>query len=252
MSTYNFEFNSDRAEKLAVDRDAVGSGGSYAVIPGGVYTANLVKMTEEDWQDKKGFTQVNLKPEFTLFNDENTHINRQEWTLCTIDAKSRAPILRPDAKSVIWGTARGAAFLLQALGLYDVDGSKVKSKLLPSAIKNVIVRVNVRTGAYQKGGRELLPRELEALLTEQNLGAKYTDDQLADLLAAYNQDHATSYIAKNVIVGFYPVGSAEIKGRGFFLADNGLVFLDQTAAKEYEIALKAPAGNGSAPKKKAW
>lgn len=249
--TYAFDFSSDRPESLIVDRNAVSGGGNYAVIPGGVYTAVVEKVDEEDWTDKQGFTQVNLKPAFALLNDQNTRITRQEFTLCTIDATTRAPIIRPGAKSLIWGTTRGASYLLQSLGLLDVDGNKVKSSLLPAALKNVIVRVNVRPGAYQKGKGELSSRELEALLTAQNLGAKYSDEQLPALLAAYNTDHATSYVLKNTIVGFYPVGSAEIKARGFFLADNGLVFLDQVAAKEYEIALKtAPAAKNS--KKKAW
>lgn len=250
---------------------ADGGGRRFSLIDPAFYPAVMTSMTESVYNGQDGQTQyLKLEPEFALLNENRTLINRQNLTVGYWDDKKKQLYQNDPSKSVVWGGAIGALFLLQALGLYKkLPNGKYELDYDAKLIQDRPIKVQTGVAGYVKGNTELTRRvswakdfgiEMNTLTNELTEGKSKTWSmlQLETLIRAFNDKYGLSgegddtLKTKNVIVGYYPVNKQDIEKYGWYLDEaTNQVFTTKAGYDWYQNAL-VEGVSGNASSKKGW
>lgn len=245
---------------------STGAGTAYRIIEPNFYYANITGLTEStSWRafnskgenfpntavDDKGvrvnaegkWEYLSLTPNFELFNDNGTIINRQNFQLGVLDADG--VLTRPDgdnSKPALWSEGQ---FLLGAMGLLSTDEEgNFSFSYDPDLILDRVVKIKTGVGGYIKGKTGFDDKQLKAVLEELNDGEEYTFDELFDLVKLYNIDHELEGDAglklKNIIVSVYPADERAINENGWFVDPaTQAVFTSEVAFDSYNTMVAA-------------
>lgn len=128
-----------------------GGSGRYSLVEPGYYTAVVSGCKVGTYTGKfkglKGeFNYLKLTPEFTLFNEAQTLINRQDITLGVVN--SDGVLYRPDGDDEKPAMFTDGAFFISSLGFVDEAGNVDIEGFAPELVAGQVIRVRVGTENY--------------------------------------------------------------------------------------------------------
>lgn len=175
--------------------DPIKPGYYVAAITGAVEGTYLAKFKNLPGR----WRYLKLTPEFVLLNENETIINRQDWTVGVIgsedDDENNRILIRPDEDDTKPALFAKTAFLLSAVGFVDEDENVALEQFHPRLLKGQHVVVRVENEAYTaKDGSQKL---------------------------------------KNVITNVYPVKRRDIEEFSLYEAPNGMVFANEQGYLDY-------------------
>lgn len=134
------------------DANAASDNAQYAVIEPGYYPAVVLKATEGRFNSTmKGqtgkFNYLKVTPDFQLLNENETRINRQDFTLGVVNDSGL--LYRPDGDDSKPALYSDAAFLIGAMGFKDEDSNVDLGQFSPKLVMGQVVTVKIVTDTYE-------------------------------------------------------------------------------------------------------
>lgn len=256
MTRYTTEISAVNGEGTAVDLSAKanvdranGSPKKYSPVKPDYYYAVLTGIEYgKPYRGKWGaFINPNspdgkwnyekIVPKFTLLNDNNSEIERQDFTLGVLEA---GKFVRPDGKkqSPIMVTAQ---YLLTALGLFKAteDPAKFSLDVNFELVQDRVIRVRTGLAAYIKMPRMNLDEaQLHELLTALAGTDKYEYEEIEGLVAKFNEmnaDQLTVVIGKVTRLYNAPTMTDLVAARDGEGKEDAMLRLKNTISNVYPI-----------------
>lgn len=237
--------------KTVAVRAATGNEQFYTIAPG-TYVASVVEIKDgEPFQapvknypnpatsDGK-WTMHKITPVFEVLNANRTKIERQDMTIGIFDEDGLPFSPNPKGNAVFegWynpgtsprGGSLGAAGLLKAVGVMQVNGGEATFEGDTADIHGALVNISTGVGAYTKDKSAFFgPDEFAALITKLNGGTLPAFDQYHVLLKAYNEQNNKlgtdgELKMKNVVMDVFPLTEAQIVAGNYHQDVTGAVY----------------------------
>lgn len=177
------------------DLSSAGGGGSYRILPPGLYPAVVHSLERRDTVSKKGIKYWTLRPKLEILveGEPSVIVSRNDYTLCAVNDKGLPYVPDPTAKNQnpIWGGVSGASQMLSAMKMFKPLGGNQFELDLEEGDRFVPRCVAVRLGVagFIQGGSNF---DHDALKVLHNKYFGFDPQTLEDyerLVEEYNKAH---------------------------------------------------------------